>query len=112
MATLPATSPALRLIVPIYARRASFLPIGIDRDHDLAGFLKLPHLVGDAGRVGFENGDRHALDVGQAQDILDSLDLLRRLALDAPHLDLGTELLRAVVSSLFRRHSTSRSYHW
>ena len=74
-----------------------FLPVGVDRDHDLAGILKVPHLVGDARRLGFQNRDRHALNVGKAQDIFDLLDLLRRLGIRPPHLDLGTKLLCSVV---------------
>ena len=38
---------------------------------------------------------------GRLEDIFDALNLLGRLALDAPHLDLGTEFLAAVVHAFF-----------
>ena len=101
LATLPATSPALRLFVPIYARRASFMAVRVDRDHDLSRLLELSHLVGDARRLGLHHGDGHALDVGPAEDVLDEPELIGRPAFAvATHLDLGLELGGAVLHPL------------
>ena len=76
------------------------LAVGVDRDDDLARLLKLPHLVGDAGRLGLEDRDGDALDVGQAQGVFEQADLPLRVALVAPQLDPGPELLAAVLHPL------------
>ena len=88
------------------------LTVRVDGDHDLARFLEISHLIGDAGRLGFEDGDRHALDVGQTEYVLEEPDLTGGLPLrycGASRPGPRTPWLRR--SSPFRQPSTSRSCH-